>query len=130
MTDSPDLASFVALQRRLLECLRRSHPAYFADELLLGAPRRSELDLDGDAWDVLKHGTGVRLTRREREPNVVVDVHAELGVVDRIDAWRLMQFVESIGRPCELDEAETWLRRELDAGAVVQRVNGSYLLSD
>ena len=129
MLEPTVLVSFVALQRRLLECLRVLHPDFFANKWLLGAPSKSELNLDGDVWDVLKHGAGIMFERREPKPKLVVDVHTEVEAADRIDAWRLQQFVESTGRALGFDEAESLLQRELERGVLVHRANGGYALS-
>lgn len=128
MLEPTVLVSFVMLQRRLLDCLRLRHPDFFADKWLLGAPSRSELNLDGEAWDVLKHGVGIMFRRRDPTPELVVDVHTEVKAADRIDAWRLQQFVESTGHSLEFDEIEALLQRELEAGVLVQRVDGGYAL--
>ena len=66
--------------------------------------------------------------RREPEPNLVIDVHTEVEAADRIDAWRLQQFVESIGHSLEFEEAEALLQRELETGMLIRRVDGSYVL--
>lgn len=129
MLEPSVLVAFVILQRRLLECLRQLHPEFFAGKWLLGAPSRSELNLDGEAWDVLKHGVGIMFKRREPMPKLVVDVHAEVEAADRIDAWRLQQFVESSGHSLEFNEAEALLKRELATGMLVRRVDGGYALS-
>ncbi|WP_343602781.1 hypothetical protein [Roseateles sp.] len=128
MLESTILTSFALLQHRLLESLRQSQPEFFADKWLLGAPSKSELKLDGEFWEVSKHGVGIMFKRRNPGPELVVDVHTEVEAADRIDAWRLQQFVESTGQSLEFDEAEALLQRHVATGVLVPRVAGGYAL--
>jgi hypothetical protein len=128
MLESTILTSFALLQRRLFEGLRQSQPVFFADKWLLGAPSRGELNLDGEIWEVSKHGVGIMFKRRNPRPELVVDVHTEVEAADRVDAWRLQQFVESTGQSLEFDEAETLLQRNATTGVLVPRVAGGYAL--
>lgn len=130
MTDANTLISFVTLQHRLLECFRGLNIDAFSNRWLLGVPSRSELEMDGEAWDVLKHGVGFMFKRREPAPHLVIDVHAQVEDADRIDAWRLQQYLESMGCSLDFEVVEEFLQREILCGTLTQRTDGSYAIND
>jgi len=122
------LNEFVQLQHRLLARLRQVHPEFFAHKWLVGSPSKCEMCLDGESWVVLKHGVGVLFKRLAPTPVLLVDVHTEIEAAERIDAWRLQQFVESTGKRLEFNEAEELLQREVDFGVLIRRARGGYAL--
>jgi len=128
MLESTVLVEFVALQRRLIESLLARHPEFSDDKWLIGAPSKAELHMDEGKWDVSKHGIGLTFRRREPKPHLVVDVHVEIDNPNRLDAWRLQQFVESTGGVLEFNDAEVKLRSAVDAGVLIERPDGGFQL--
>jgi hypothetical protein len=120
------LSGFVALQRKLVENLLRLHPEFAKHDWLLGAPFAAELCVDAQMWDVSRHGVGVMFRRRNLEPNIVVDVHVDISNCDRLDAWRLQQYVESIGGTLTFSDAKVMLQSGVEAGVLVAGENGGY----
>lgn len=125
MVELTVLVEFVALQRRLVASLLSLYPEITRNELLLGTPFKVELCMDAQMWDVSRHGVGVMFRRRDPKPNLVVDVHVEIQNPNRLDAWRLQQFVESKGavlefpkrkRCCAVGSGQVfWLYRRMEA---------------
>jgi hypothetical protein len=128
MIDNTVLFQIVSLQRRLITSYRLQHPEVDTSKWLLGIPRRSELLIDGESWEVLRHGVGLQFNRRNPAPHLIVDMHEEFDVPDRLDAWRVQQFVESLGRVIEFDEVEVALRNAQESGVLIAMENGSYRL--
>jgi len=120
------LFEFVTLQRRLTESLLSLYPEFTENKLLLGTPFKVELQVDTQMWDVSRHGVGVTFRRRNPEPNIVVDVHVDIKNPNRLDAWRLQQYVESIGDALTFSEAEMALRNGVEAGFLVAAEDGGY----
>lgn len=92
----------------------------------MGTPFKVELSVDGQMWDGLRHGVGVMFRRRSPEPNLVVDVHVDIENPNRLDAWRLQQYVESIGGELTFTEAEAALRNGMEAGVLIALGDGGY----
>lgn len=129
MIEMETFFGFVALQRRLIESLLSLHPEFTNGQWLLGAPFKVELNVDAQVWDVSRHGVGVMFRRRNPEPNIVVDVHVEISSPHRLDAWRLQQYVESMGGSLTFSDAEVALRNGLAAGVLVGFEGGGYELT-
>ncbi len=128
MIEQSDLAALVRLQRRLVSSVLERHPEYGTAKSLAGTPVATELHTEGEIWDVTRHGMGLLFRRREPLPNIVVDVHVDIGNPGRIDAWRLQQFVESTGRTIEFEDAVASLKNAVAAGLLVSRGDGHFEL--
>jgi hypothetical protein len=89
------LRDYAALQERLCEALFDRYPVDDAT-LLTDLPKRGSLPLGDELWEFERHGTGVCFTRVPT--NEIVDVHADpVAHPGGIDAWRLVQYLESKG---------------------------------
>jgi hypothetical protein len=130
MVELATLSGFVALQHRLIESLLSLHPEFTKNEWLLGTPLRVELCVDAQMWDVSRHGVGVMFRRKDPAPNIVVDVHVDIKNPNRLDAWRLQQYVESMGDVLTFSDAEVALRNGVGAGILVGPEAGGYGLKE
>ncbi|WP_088937224.1 hypothetical protein [Rhizobium sp. N122] len=74
--------------------------------LLLGFPRSGALVVDGQRWNFVKHGSGLRFVRELPAPQLVVEMHDQFGDCSKVDWWRLTLFLESMGVTIERVEAE------------------------
>lgn len=126
MAELKTFFEFVNLQRRLTESLLSLHPEFTKNKFLLGAPFKVELQVDAHMWDASRHGVGVTFRRRNPEPNIVVDVHVDIENSNRLDAWRLQQYLESMGVALTFSEAEMALRNGVEAGILVAAEDGGY----
>ena len=92
------LLDFSELQKKLLSNFLMLYPDAVTS-FLLTVPRRGELDVEGNIWKFLKHGAGCRFESTTRGD--VVDAHKLYkDIPSPIDAWRVLQYVESTGTPC------------------------------
>jgi hypothetical protein len=129
MLQREQLAELVSLQRRLIAAYQELHPKLRGNTWLLGIPPRSELQVGTERWEVTKHGAGLQFTRREPGPHLIVDMHEEADNPERLDAWRVQQFLESLGRSIAFDRCEAELRAAKDAGFLVLGTRGYRLSS-
>jgi len=120
--------SLVTYQRQLLARLLEDHPEYGHFGSLAGTPFRVGLRLNDEAWEATRHGVGVMFKRCDPAPNLVVDVHDALDQPDRVDAWRLQQFLESMGRALEFRDAQEALAICVRDGLLSRSDAGSYQL--
>lgn len=88
--------------------------------LMLTIPMRGELCVEGEAWLFQKHGLGVRFCHPAS--GRVVDVHRFYeDVQDAIDAWRILQFAESMGISAITEQViDDALMRLVRSGALLQ----------
>lgn len=85
--------TYCELQRHLVTTFVRLMGCHSPQELCL-VPRRGQMDHLGEIWSYTRHGVGVCF---ERE-GVVVDAHFEMfRFPSAVDAWRLLEYFESIG---------------------------------
>jgi hypothetical protein len=130
-THLAEVRSFIALQKMLSQEFRRALPFVKDWEYLLDCPKSGEVHLDGRRWRFRVHGAGVAFTSSD---GVVVDMHRAVTQPEVVDAWRLMQYLESTAQDSKvyLNEAavETELRKLEEAG-FLRRVegNGGYKLA-
>ncbi|MBX5242719.1 DUF6896 domain-containing protein [Rhizobium sp. NLR22b] len=94
------------LQHKLLSAFTRNYPEANDFTSLLNFPRSGALVVDGERWNFVKHGLGLRFVREEPVPQLVVDMHDQLGNYDKVDWWRLTLFLESMGISIGRIEAE------------------------
>jgi hypothetical protein len=91
----PMLRDYVSLQKRLCEALFGRYP--IEDVMLLtDLPKWGSLHVGDELWEFKRHGTGVCFIRVPT--NEVVDAHTgPVAHPDWVDAWRLVQYLESKG---------------------------------
>jgi hypothetical protein len=89
-------------------------------EWLLDFPKKGRLVVGGSEWGFEKHGAGLRFTRQNPEPQIVVDAHEYFGDPRIVDGWRLSQFLQSIG--CDVDDkrAEVLLQQLYAKGGLTK----------
>jgi hypothetical protein len=127
--DQDDLIiRFVSLQRALIAAYKHLVPELGATRWLENLPRMSELTLGEERWEATKHGAGLQFTRRQPAPHLVVDAHEEPSNSERIDAWRLQQFSESLGMPVEFGACEAAIRAAVETRILVSSSPGAYRL--
>jgi hypothetical protein len=119
MLQREQLAELVSLQRRLIAAYQELHPNLGGNKWLLGIPLRFELQIGTERWDAVKHGAGLQFTRRDPAPHLIVDMHEEADNPERLDAWRVQQFLESLGASIAFERCEAELRAAEDSGILV-----------
>lgn len=125
-----NLCQFVELQRRLKTHVCKCYPSLSDDQWLLGLPKRFEFHLGEELWRGVKHGAGLQFIRKAPLPAFVVDMHEEPTNSERIDAWRIQQFLESLGQEIEFTVCRDKLHAAASAGILVEGSNGEYRLSN
>lgn len=86
------IREFVALQSGLMSAFQSCFPSISDWEFLLDAPKRGQVRLLGEHWVFQRHGAGLRFSNAQ---GIVVDVHSHVQDRDCVDAWRILQFLES-----------------------------------
>jgi hypothetical protein len=128
MTQHSTVLSLVTYQRRLLARLLEDHPEFGHFDSLAGTPFRVNLRLNDEAWEASRHGVGVMFKRYDPAPNLVVDIHQALDKPTCVDAWRLQQFLESMGRALEFQDAQEALAACVRGGLLSPSDAGIYEL--
>ncbi|MCC6996752.1 MAG: hypothetical protein IT370_19220 [Deltaproteobacteria bacterium] len=90
------LSEYRALQVGLIGVLRAAHPGVRDWDALHELPRRGTVVFAGEEWGFMKHGAGVRFTGAGSGRIVDPDVELER-CPGGIDAWRLVDYFESLG---------------------------------
>ncbi|WP_411195924.1 DUF6896 domain-containing protein [Rhizobium sp.] len=103
---SLQIHELISLQHQLSLAFARSYPQANDFISLLNFPQSGALVVDGQRWNFVKHGLGLRFVREEPVPQLVVDMHDQFGDYAKVDWWRLTLFLESLGIPIERIEAE------------------------
>lgn len=89
------LREYAALQERLCDALFDQYPVDDAN-LLTDLPAQGTLPVGDDFWEFQRHGSGVCFT--QPSTGQTVDAHADpVAQTKGIDAWRLVQYLESKG---------------------------------
>ena len=128
MTQHSTVISLVTYQRQLLARLLGDHPESGHFGSLAGTSFRVSLRLNDEAWEATRHGVGVMFTRCDPAPHLVVDVHEALDKPTRVDAWRLQQFLESMGHALEFLDAQEALATCVRDGLLSRSDAGDYQL--
>jgi hypothetical protein len=128
MTQHSTVISLVTYQCRLLERLLEDHPEFGRFGSLAGTPFRVNFNLGDEAWEATRHGAGVMFKRRDPAPNLVVDVHEAIDKPAHLDAWRLQQFLESMGHALEYQDAQDALATCVRDGLLSRSEAGNYEL--
>lgn len=102
---------YIELQRMLLTAFSEAFPDVSDWQFLLDAPRSGEVIVDGDTWAFRKHGAGLSFRRAD---GLTIDAHRYLTVPEGIDAWRLLEYIESSDVDREEWLSERSLKKELD----------------
>ncbi|MBX5192790.1 hypothetical protein HJB86_28555 [Rhizobium sp. NZLR3b] len=96
----------INIQHQLFLAFTRNYPEASDFTYLLNFPRSGALVVDGQRWNFVRHGLGLRFVREEPIPQLVVEMHDQFGNYAKVDWWRLTLFLESMGIPIERTEAE------------------------
>jgi len=83
---------FVKLQLLILALFKKQFPQAKDWNYLLDFPSTGQLKIANDMWVFHKHGVGLRF---ESSRGTIVDIHSRISEPDILDAWRLLQFLES-----------------------------------
>src|SRR3712207_908778 len=83
----------LVLQQKLLTAFRGEFPNVHDWQFLLDAPKSGEVLADGELWSFRRHGSGLAF---KSNAGVVIDMHRALLDPGLFDAWRLLQYLESI----------------------------------
>ncbi len=105
------IRELLVLQERLVAAFRNAFPRSRDWQFLLDFPSFGELNLDGAMWSFRKHGSGLRFVSSQ---GVIVDAHCWLGRPELFDAWRLLQYVESVVPRAEVPASEAELEASLE----------------
>ena len=98
------LRCFVDLQISLIAAFSRAFPEISDREFMVDAPKQGCVDTGLELWLFKKHGGGLAFKNWD---GVTIDVHSQFTSPDLFDAWRVMQYVESINR-LDSDEREDY----------------------
>lgn len=116
---------YIELQSTLLAAFKEAFPDVTDWEFLLDAPRSGEVIVDGDNWSFRQHGAGLSFRRAD---GVTIDAHRHLSVPEGIDAWRLLEYIESSDVDRDDSLSERSLEKELatleDKGEIVSAQHG------
>jgi hypothetical protein len=82
-------------QAQLMAAFISRYPEISFTQEVLNLPCHGQIDIDGTTWTFQRHGAGLRFT--SASDGRVVDMHQSLPRSDVIDAWRLLQYLESQG---------------------------------
>jgi hypothetical protein len=116
------LENFVQLQISLVGVLKNQYSEVSDWELLLDLPKRGTFSCNEEEWEFRQHGRGVCFQQRHGR-GMVIDVHRGLNHPEDFDAWRLLQYFESLGLPESEDFWEKQLQELMVVGAVSEHRN-------
>ena len=89
------LTQFCQTQAQLIAAFTSLYPQISFAQEVVNLPREGRIDISGGSWTFQRHGAGLRFT--SAADGRVVDMHRDLPRSDVIDAWRLLQYLESQG---------------------------------
>lgn len=133
------LRCFVDLQISLVAAFSRAFPEISDREFMVDASKQGCVDTGRELWLFKKHGGGLAFKNWD---GVTIDVHSQFTSPDLFDAWRVMQYVESINR-LDSDEREdnrdfeqvdhrqmeSWLSQLATTGKLVRCSSHSFRLA-
>lgn len=90
------LTQFCQTQAQLIAAFTSLYPEISFTQEVLDLPRKGHIDIKGFSWTFQRHGAGLRFM--SAVDGRVVDMHQNLPRSDVIDAWRLLQYLESQSR--------------------------------
>lgn len=89
------LTEFCKTQAQLIAAFTNRYPGISFAQEVLNLPLEGRVDVNGATWSFQRHGAGLRFT--SVADGRVVDMHQSLPKSNVIDAWRLLQYLESQG---------------------------------
>lgn len=89
------LQSFVDLQVSLVAAFHKNFPEVTDLQFMLDAPKTGCVETPTGLWLFKKHGGGLAFKNWD---GITVDVHRCFGSPEAFDAWRIMQYLESISQ--------------------------------
>jgi hypothetical protein len=110
---------FVELQKKLIDSFEKKYPSIHNNKWLVGIDSNSLISVNKQCWQAIKHGAGIRFTRKIVQPHLVIDVHNHLDQVERIDALRWQEYTESRGIQISFESAASELAAAKDEGVLV-----------
>ncbi|WP_373682349.1 hypothetical protein [Pseudomonas sp. NIBRBAC000502773] len=118
---------FATLQSQLVLAFAELYPNARDSTWLLDFPKRGDMLVDGEQWQFLRHGAGIRFERVSRKPHWVVDVHKRFDEPKIIDNWRVLHFFESCGVNMDESQVSSLLRELCLKGHLLDQGNGQFL---
>ncbi len=114
------IREFVELQSGLLRAFQASFPRVRDWEFLLDAPKSGEVRLHGERWEFQRHGAGLRFSNAQ---GIVVDIHSHVQERECVDAWRILQFIES----AYAEQHDEFREKDIDACLEIHAGKGRVL---
>lgn len=113
------ILQFSNLQKDILAAFFEAFPSY-SDDFMASVPKHGELIVDGNVWTFHRHGMGVMF--KNKITKIVIDAHRIYNdVPNAIDAWRFMQFLESLGvSSVNEQDIEQSLRSAVESSVLVE----------
>ena len=124
-----ELEGFVTLQTSLVESFCSSYPQVTDLETLVDSPRNGPLTVGRTTWFFQKHGIGLTF---ENPEGVVVNAHSSFHSPRKFDAWRILLYLNSIGKIDEdslENDIEIELSKLVSSGDILQEPKGLYTLA-
>jgi hypothetical protein len=119
MFEEKILHDVALLQRNLINRYLELNSEAIDNKWLIGIDRKNNFHMGQELWEAAVHGAGLMFTRLQPEPHLVVDMHKKINDPDRLDAWRIQQFIESMGKEIDFQEAEMHLKKLVSQGVLV-----------
>ena len=91
------LYEYVTYQYNILNSFFRQYTNLQDSKFLLDYPKNGYIEVNKLKWHFVKHGLGIRFTRCDEKPFLVVDIHDFFGCFSVLDEWRLSQYLQSYG---------------------------------
>lgn len=89
------IAEFAETQNRLCRAVIGKYHLKDDNSVIFSAPKAGAMELNGEGWTFKRHGSGLRFTS-DRQGHVI-DAHRNVvSYPAGFDAWRLLQFFETI----------------------------------
>lgn len=108
------IRALVTLQSKIFNAFQTAFPEVQDWKFLMSCPKAGQLIIDGEQWSFKKHGAGLVFTSKK---GVRVDMHRSVSDPAVFDAWRLLQYIESLNpQKSQLNEAELGLKLNELAG--------------
>lgn len=122
------ISSFVFFQKELVLSFTNKYTKVKDFTWLLDFPKEGSIYLKQYKWKFLKHGSGLRFTRVSYLPNIVIDIHKYFSQPFLFDEWRLLQYLESLGKHIEYRQITLQLEKFILLGVVKKNKNDTYEL--
>ena len=103
------IEELVSFQKALLRSVSDAYPSASDFRWLLDFPKNGTITAASFSWRFERHGAGMRFVREGAPPNLVVNMHKAFDAPDVVDAWRLVEFLESAGSTATEQQAVQFL---------------------